>query len=168
MNFKTFIIILLAFVTIIRAQQLVEGILAIVGGDIILKSEVEQQVINYAMQNNINLNRNPSVANQLKEDVLSSLIEQKLLLAKAEEDTIQVDDQMLDERLKQRMQYFINQAGSEDELEKMFGKSIVDIKKDTREIIKEQLLVEKVRAQKFRDITVSRREVEAFYNTYKD
>ncbi|MBD3223110.1 MAG: parvulin peptidyl-prolyl isomerase, partial [Caldithrix sp.] len=35
-------------------------------------------------------------------------------------------------------------------------------------IIKEQLLVEKVRAQKFRDITVSRREVEAFYNTYKD
>ena len=42
------------------------------------------------------------------------------------------------------------------------------IRKDTRRVLEEQLLVEKVRQSKFQDIKVSRREVEQFYNQFRD
>ena len=42
------------------------------------------------------------------------------------------------------------------------------IKKDTRKIIEEQLLVEKVRQLKFSGLKISKREIEAFYASYKD
>ena len=42
------------------------------------------------------------------------------------------------------------------------------IRKDTRKILEEQLLVEKVRQEKFQKVSISRREVEDFYNNYQD
>ena len=42
------------------------------------------------------------------------------------------------------------------------------IRKDTRKVIKEQLLVEQTRAMKFQGMKISRREVQEFYNQYQD
>jgi peptidyl-prolyl cis-trans isomerase SurA len=42
------------------------------------------------------------------------------------------------------------------------------IRKDTRKLIEEQMLVEQVRSTQFRSIKVSRREVEEFYSMYED
>ncbi len=150
------------------SQQLVEGVAAVVGDEIILKSEVEQQAYNYALQNRINVEQNPKMLERLKKEVLNSLIEQKILLNKAQEDTITVDEAMVDQRLEERMNYMIERAGSEDELEKIFGKSMSSLRRDARERIREQMLVEQVRAAKFQDVKVSRREVEQFYDAYKD
>lgn len=152
----------------LKGQQLVEGIVAVVGDEIILKSEVEQYVYNYALQNRIDLKQNTKLLNNLKKQTLDRLIEQKLLLVKAEEDTITVEDEVLDQRVDQRMRYLIEQAGSEDRLEEMFGGSISKIRRDTRQVVKEQMLVEQVRQLQFRGINVSRREIENFYKTYKD
>ena len=58
--------------------------------------------------------------------------------------------------------------GSVDALEKAFRSNMKKIRKDTRKIVEEQLLVEKVRQGHFQGIKLSRREVESFYNTYKD
>ncbi len=150
------------------AQQLVDGIAAVVGKEIVLRSEVQQYVQNYLVQNRIDANKNPKIVAQLKKRMLDFLIDQKLLLAKAEQDTIKVDDQMLDQQVEQRIQYMINQVGSEDKLEKVFGSPMKKIKKDTRKILKEQLLVEQVKASMRRSLKISRREVEDFYKTYKD
>ncbi len=152
----------------LNGQQLVEGIVAVVGDEIILKSEVEQYVYNYALQNRIDLKQNTKLLENLKKQTMDRLIEQKLLLVKAEEDTITVDDEILDQRVDQRMRYMIEQAGSEDQLEAMFSGSISKIRRDTRQVVKEQLLVEQVRQIRFRGVKVSRREVENFYKIYKD
>ena len=153
---------------VLPAQQLIDGIAAVVGKEIILRSDIQQYVQNYIIQNKINVQANPGLMDQLKNQTLEKLIEQKLLLAKAHEDTVQVDEGLLDQKVDERMQYLISQLGSEDKLEKTFGSPVKKIKKDTRKIIKEQMLVEQVRAAKFRTMKVSRREVETFYATYKD
>lgn len=150
------------------SQQLVEGIVAIVGKEIILKSEIDQYIQSYIVQNRIDIKQNPQLVEELKNQTLEKLIEQKLLLAKADEDTLTVDDEMLDQRVEQRMRYLIEQVGSEDKLETVFGSPLKKIRKDTRKVVKEQLLVEQVRSMKFRNVKVSRREVEEFYKTYKD
>ncbi len=150
------------------AQQLVEGIAAIVGKEIILKSEIDQFVQNYLIQNRLNIPPGSEQYNTLRKKMLEGMIEQKVLLAKAEADTVTVDDQMLDQRVDERLKYMIEQVGSQDKLEEIFGSPISQIRKDTRKLIKEQLLVEQVRAAKFRDVKVSRREVEEFYKMFKD
>ena len=150
------------------SQQLVEGIVAIVGKEIILKSEIDQYIQSYIVQNRIDVKQNPQLVEELKNQTLEKLIEQKLLLAKADEDTLTVDDEMLDQRVEQRMRYLVEQVGSEDKLEAVFGSPLKKIRKDTRKVVKEQLLVEQVRSMKFRNVKVSRREVEEFYKTYKD
>ena len=161
-----FVMVLLA--SPLFAQQLVEGIAAVVGKEIILKSEIDQYVQNFIIRNRLDVKSNPKIINQLKKQTLERLIEQKLMLAKAEEDTITVEDELLDKQVDQRIKDMISQVGSEDKLEEMFGSSLKKIRKDTREIIKEQMIVEKTRAMHFQGLKVSRREVEEFYKTYKD
>lgn len=152
----------------LQAQQLVDGIAAIVGKEIVLRSEIQQYVQNYVVQNRIDVKKNPQLLTALTEQTLDKLIEQKLLLAKAEEDTLTVDDAMLDQKVDERMNYLISQVGSEDQLEKVFGSSLKKIKRDSRKLINEQLLVEQARAAEFRDVKISRREVDLFYTAYKD
>jgi len=162
------ILMLIVGISNIFAQQLVESIAAIVDKEIILRSEVEQFTQNYILQNRLKIRPGSEKYNQLRKKMLEGLIEQKLLLAKAEADTVKVDDQMLDQRVEERIKYMVEQVGSQDKLEEIFGSSISQIRKDTRKLIKEQMLVEQVRAMRFRDVKVSRREVEEFYKMYKD
>ncbi len=168
LKIKSIFIATILFVLPLSAQQLVDGIAAIVGKEIILKSEIDQHVQNFIIQNRIDVQSNPAIINDLKKQTLQRLIEQKLMLTKAEEDTITVEDELLDKQVEQRIRIMVNQVGSEDKLEAMFGSSLKKIRKDTREIIKEQMLVEKTRAMHFQGLKVSRREVEKFYKTYKD
>jgi len=164
------IIILLATLLLIpiSAQQLIEGIVGIVGNEIILKTEIEQHVQNYLIQNRIDIRNNEKMIKDLMKQTLDRLIEQKILLTKAEEDTVTIADEILDDRVDQRINYLISQVGSESELEKIFGSNMKKIRKDTRKVIKEQLLVEQTRAMKFQGMKISRREVEEFYKQYQD
>ena len=108
---KMFLIVLPLFLTVLQAQQLVDGIQAIVGREIILRSEVQQYVQNYIVQNRIDVKQNPELLTSLTQQTMEKLIEQKLLLAKAIDDTLTVDDMMLDQKVEERMRYLISQVG---------------------------------------------------------
>jgi len=149
-------------------QQLVEGVAAIIGKEIVLKSEVDQMVQSYAIQNRINLSKNESMYKELQKRIFERLIEQKILLAKAVEDTIEVDDRDIDQRVDQHIQYMISQVGSEEKLEAAFNNPIKKIKRDLRKETEERLKVDNLRRVKFSNVKVSRREIENFYKTYQD
>jgi peptidyl-prolyl cis-trans isomerase SurA len=171
MNFlKKTVYTLLSLFTISQAQNqnLIDGIAVIVGREIILRSEIEQHVQNYFLQNRVNQQTQNQIINQLRQQTVQSLIESKLMLTIAEKDTITVEPEMVDQRLEERISYLISRVGSEDELEKVFNSNMKKIRKDTRKILQEQLLVEKVRQQKFMQVKMSKREVESFFETYKD
>lgn len=168
MTNKTMIILFIFLIIPLQAQQLIEGIVGIVGNEIILKTEIEQHVQNYVVQNRIDMRNNEELVKKLMKQTLDRLVEQKILLTKAEEDTLFIADDILDDRVNQRINYLIGQVGSESELEKIFGSPMKKIRKDTRKVIEEQLLVDQARALKFQGMKISRREVEEFYKQYED
>lgn len=163
--------LLLAFMLAAQAlqgQQLVDGIAVVVGKEVILRSEIEQHMRNFLMQNRIDPQKNPEMVERIRVRTINTLVEQKLLKEQAAIDTITVDPEYVDQKVNERIQYLIQRVGSEEQLEKAFRSPMKKIRKDTRRVLEEQLLVEKVRQSRFQNIKVSRREVEQFYNQYRD
>jgi peptidyl-prolyl cis-trans isomerase SurA len=163
-----FILFLLINSVTVLGQQLADGIAAIIGKEIVLRSEVDQMARSYAVQNKINIANNPTILNKILSNVFERLLEQKILLVKAVEDTITVDDRDVDQRVEQHIKYMIDQVGSEEKLEEAFNNPIKKIRRDLRKETVDRLKVDMLRRTKFANVKVSRREVEKFYKTYKD
>ncbi|MBI1807234.1 MAG: peptidylprolyl isomerase [Ignavibacteria bacterium] len=147
------------------AQPLViDRIAAIVGKEPILLSDVNAQTEYYAFANHTDPNT-PG----LKQQVLDAMINEKLMLAKALEDTtIMVSEDMVTNQLDALIQQRIQQAGSEKKLEEVYSMPISRMKREFRDETRKQLLVQQLQQTKFGDLQASRREVEEFFTQYKD
>jgi peptidyl-prolyl cis-trans isomerase SurA len=144
--------------------EALDRIVAIVGKEIVLKSEVDGQVFMIAQQSKEIKTDDPAI----KKRVLDALINDRLMFNKANEDSIQVSDEEINGQLEATIQQMIAQVGSEDRLEKVYQMPIWKIRRDGREEIKKRILTERVRQQLFSEVKCTPREVEEFYNRYRD
>ncbi|CAN5621759.1 peptidylprolyl isomerase [soil metagenome] len=148
------------------AQPPVEGdkILAVVGNDIILESDFQYQLQLYARQNNLT-QLNPQIA----QSVFQSMLSDKIILAKAEQDSIDVTEDEVNKELDQRVRSLQAQLGSDQKLEEVYGMSLVKIRILLKDDLRKKLRSDKLKRQKFGNgLKVSDKEVKAFYETYKD
>lgn len=147
------------------AQTTLDKIVAVVDREVITLSDLNFTVQQVALQNRLDPN-SPSLRNQ----VLDGMINDKLVLAQAIEDSIVVTEEEITERLEQQINRLIYQAGGQDQLEKIYGMSVNRMKREYqfRELIRKQMLVQKIQQQRQMQLSVSRREVEEFFATYKD
>lgn len=152
------LIIVLSFTFGLQAQEIIDKVIAVVGNEIILKSEIENQYIQIQSQG-LYLD-----SEDLKCDILEELMFQKLLYLQAIYDSTEVTQKEVDTELDRRLSVFINQLGDEKKLEEFYGKSIVEIRSDFRDIIKEQILTQKVQASLTADVKVTPSEVKAFFD----
>jgi peptidyl-prolyl cis-trans isomerase SurA len=136
----------------------VDEIIGRIDDYIVLRSELESTYLDI-------LSRGERISGNTKCGVLKDLITNKLLVAKAEIDSILVEDNQVDQELNSRMALIINQVGSEDEIEKYYNKTIAEFKKELFDDIKEQLIVTKMRREILADIAVSPEEVKDFYES---
>ncbi len=143
--------------------QLLDGVVAVVGDEVILKSDIDSQVALYAYQNQIDP-RTPGLWKRM----LLLAIDQKILVTKAKLDSIQVNSSQLDALVAERISYIRQRLGSEEEVAKYFGKSISQLRADLREELKAQQMVAELQRKKFANITVSNDDVLKFYEAYKD
>lgn len=165
---KYVFIILIIMAGSLSAQQLFDGIAAIVGDEIVLVSDINALITSYAFQNQIDISRQPDLYQKLGEDFLHRLIDQKLLIIKADEDTIKADEDRVDQYLNQQMEYMIKQAGSEQKLEEYYSTPLFKIKSDLRKEISNQMRISILREKRFSNIKISRKEVEQFYQEFQD
>ena len=165
---KRSIFFLLLLVLLTHSQELIDGIVAIVGDNAILRSDLEQFARINASQMKIDPIRDQDKYIELVNKSLNVLIEENILLEEAKIESIEVKDRDVENMLKNQIQEMITQAGSRERAEEMLGSPISKIKRDYRPIIKKRLIVETLRSEKFKNITVSRREVNDFYNVFKD
>ena len=157
------LLIILLIPLTLPAQTLIDRIVAVVDKEIITESELNERVSFLAMQNRIDPNQKG-----LRTQVLDGLISEKLVLAQALIDSIEVTDDEITRALDQQITNFVRQVGSEQRVEQMYGKSIGRIKREYRTDIKNQLLVQRVRQQHEASISVTRREVEDFFLSFRD
>jgi len=166
-------IILTTFFTLtiyssVTYSQVVDGIAAVVGNEIILKSEVDQFAQTQALRMRIDPTRNPSRYKSLWRKTLDTMIDQKILLDRAELDSVEVSEKEVEDALDQQIDGIIQRIGSREKAEEIIGYSLSRLRRNQRDEIRKQRLVEKIQQMKFNDITVNRREVEDFFYQYKD
>ncbi len=138
--------------------QMIDRIIAKVDNYIVLESELNIAVEQFkANMENVS----PS---EVRCKVFETLIINKLMLAKAEIDSIVVDRAAVDEQLERRMQYFISQVGGADKLEAYYGKSLDDLKADLRKQVKEQMITQKMQDNITSKIKVTPGDVKKFYS----
>lgn len=122
----------------------------------VLKSDVEETKQSYVGQNQ------PAPPTC---QILESLVINKMMLAKAEIDSVVVDDKAVDNQLDGRMSYMIQQFGSEKNIVEAYGKSLELLKSELRQQVKDQLLVQKMQQKITDDVKVTPREVKKFFDS---
>ncbi|MCS6807953.1 MAG: peptidylprolyl isomerase [Bacteroidota bacterium] len=150
----------------LKSGEEMDKIVAVVGNEIILKSEVVGHAMMTAMQER-RMNARPDDPVLLRRS-LDALINEKLLVTKAIEDSLTASEEEITERMEFQIQAMVQQVGSERRVEEIYGMSMAKIRRDFREEIRKQLLTERLSQQKFAAIKVSSKEVQDFYQQYKD
>lgn len=144
------------------AQQngiVADKIIAKIDNNIILKSELEQAYLQYVAS------AQSRVGSQVKCQILESLVINKLMVAKAEIDSVVVADEEVMSNLNNRMNVFISRIGSEEKIEEYYGKTIDQFKAELKDQVKEQLIVQKMQSTITADISVTPSEVRKFFNS---
>lgn len=138
--------------------KVIDGVVAVVGSKMITISEIENQYLQYRAQGNIR-----GGEAETKCAILEGLMYNKLLLNQADIDSIEVTDKQVESELDRRIRYFIQQIGSKEKLEEYFKKSLVQIKDEFRDIIRDQIRVEQVQNNLTKNIKVTPSEVRAYF-----
>jgi len=137
-------------------MQVLDKVVAVVGENVVLMSDIEQQI------DQMSLSEVPVTANSRCE-VLESMMYQKLFVTRAKLDSVTVTEDQVNQELNRRLRYFISQLGSEEELEKFYGKTTDQIKEDFRDEVEEILLVQQMQQTIVGDVKVSPAEVREFF-----
>ena len=157
--------------SIIFAQESLDQIVAIVGKDIILESELKTQLEFYLTQTGKKV-ENPEELNILRKTLLDQMINDRLLLAKAEKDTLlKINEKEIEQTLEDQLSKIKSQFPSEEAFQKELkteGLTETELKRNYREQIKEQILRDKLISSKLSKANISSREVKEFYQSYKD
>lgn len=145
------------------SQQVLDKIVAVVDNEIILESELDFQTNVYASQRQIDVN-----APGLKKQLLNSMIEEKLIYAQAELDSITVTEDEINQRIDYQINVFTQQYGSIANIEKIYGMNIDRIKRELRDDVRKSLMTQRLQEKNFGKVEASKREIEDFFETYKD
>ena len=160
---KKFLFVLFVFAGLLNAQQVLDKVVAVVDNEIILQSEFDFRANLEAQQRNIN-----PADSTFRRQVLNAMIEEKLLYAQAELDSITVSDEQVKQQLEYQINYFIQQYGSRERLEQVYGMPIEKLKRSLQDDTKKNLMAEMLKQKKFGQMDASRKEIEDFYDMYKD
>ncbi|MEY3956467.1 MAG: hypothetical protein RLZ73_922, partial [Bacteroidota bacterium] len=140
----------------VENKNVLDRIIVKVDNYFILKSEVEGQYQQYITSGQAN------TPNRCQ--ILEGLVVNKLMLAKAEIDSVIVDDKRIDAELTSRMEQMEGQYGSAKNIVEAYGKSIATLKEDLRSSLKEQLTGRKMQDKITDDVKITPKEVAAFFN----
>ena len=145
-----------------------DGLAAIVGDNIILKSDLSQLVSMAALQQQINPANDYKRFQKLQLEILQSLVDQKIILEMAELDSIEVKEKDVDNALNKQIENFITQAGSKESAETSLGQSLKSFRREFWPEMRDRLISEQYQYSLLSNIKTSKEDVFSFFNTYKD
>ncbi len=148
---------ILPFITFSQ-EKTIDKIVAQIGDNIVLKSDIEAQKLQ-AIQAGIEIT--PEIDCQ----ILEELMYQFLLLNQAQLDSIEISDAQVDAEMESKLRVIEQQIGSRQKLEEFYGKTVTQIKREFRPIIRDQLLAKEMERQITSDVSLTPRDVENFFKS---
>jgi peptidyl-prolyl cis-trans isomerase SurA len=137
---------------------LVDKVVGIVDDRMILLSEIEAQYIQQKYQTTSTL------PPDFKCIILNESLTEKLMVAQAEIDSVEVTDDEVESTLDRRIRAFAGMAGSIEKLEEYYGKSVIELKEEFRVQVREQLMADQERYKIVGEVKVTPSEVNSFFN----
>lgn len=138
-------------------KVVVDKILAVVGDRIVLQSDIQNTIADAARQ-----------GDQLPEDAGCLIMEQallsKILALQAEKDSIPLSEEEVEAKLDLKVRYFINQVGSVQAFEEIAGKTVYQMKDESRQQVREQMLAEAMQRKVVENVRITPSEVKAFFD----
>ncbi len=157
----------LACITCGHAEEVIDSICGMVDDEIILESEVSYGVHTLLLESGEQY-PTPEKMAELRHSVLEAYIVQKILIARAAEETLTVEDRVVNRELDRKLKRLIQQVGSEGKLVEYFGRPLRQIKRELREGVREGLLSEMLKSRHLAHVQVRRSEVIEFYREHSD
>jgi peptidyl-prolyl cis-trans isomerase SurA len=151
--------------------ETIDRVVAVIGDDVILESELAREVYLYSMQFGLEVTSEEQLE-ELRSAVLERMIENRILLAEAKRDTIEPSETEVEESLNSAIQEIISRFPSEEAFQQQVaqqGMTVEGLRGRYREEIRNRLFVDGLIERRLKPgILVSGREVEEFYRTHVD
>ncbi len=138
-------------------QRLIDEVVASVGDDAILSSDIEYQY-GQAMIEGVNFN------GDMKCHILEQLLVQKMMLNQAKIDSVEVKDNEVMQQVDARLNYFTQQVGGQDKLEEYFKKPILQLRRDQMEAVRTQMITQKMQSSITKDVKITPSDVRKYYS----
>jgi peptidyl-prolyl cis-trans isomerase SurA len=136
--------------------QLIDGIVAVVGDEIILHSTLEDRALQERLQGG-------PAGDDEKCGFLEELLFEKLLLHNAKIDSLEVSDGEVMDEIERRLAYYIQMLGSLEAFEAEYGKSVAEWKADFTEPVMDQLLAQRMQQSISQEVRATPAEVIEYY-----
>ena len=161
---------LLLFLFPVKAQnqQKVDGVAAVVGDKVVLSSDVNQSLAMAVFQQKLDPNKDGDLIQSIKNNIINTIVNRKVVLIMAELDSVEVDEKEVDRSLQQQIDNIVQQAGGEDAAEKALGQPLRVFKREYWYDVRDMLVTQKYQQTIMSKVSVNRTDVERFYKTYKD
>lgn len=161
---KKSVLTALFFVSVFSAHAqenqgfVVDKIIGKVDNYIVLKSELDRAYLEH-------ISNGGNGGDRVRCQFLAILLRNKLMMAKAEIDSVVVSDDEVDSNTERRMSMIVSQyGGSVEEFETKFGKSMDQFKLELRDQVREQMVVGEMERTITKGLTVTPAEVKKFFN----
>ena len=161
---RLFLIIILTInclqFVIAQNSNTVDEIVAVVGKEIITRSELEEEFGVYLAQT-----KDISDEETVRAMILEHMMRQKLFTHQAQLDSVEFSDAEVDARVNYQFNYWLSQVGGNTKIiEEAYHKSIDEIKKDMRPVIREQMIAEQIQQTITANVTITPSEVKKFFD----
>jgi len=137
-------------------KNVIDEVIAVVGDNAILKSDIEYQYQQAIMQG-------MSAKGDLKCQLFEQQLIQKLMLNQAVLDSVEVNENSVINEVDRKMNMFIDRAGGKEQLEEWFKKSIIQIKKEQMQVVRDQMMTQTMQQNITEDIEPTPSQVRAYY-----
>ena len=139
-----------------------------VGDRVVLMSDVNQSLAMAVFQQKLDPRKDGLKIQSLKNDIINTIVNRKVVLIMAELDSVEVDDKEVDRTLQQQVDNIIQQAGGEEAAEAALGQPLRVFKREYWYDVKDMLITQKYQRTLMSKVGVNRGDVESFFNSYKD
>ena len=139
------------------AYQRIDGIVAVVGDEIVLASDVRDRVNQAQLEG-----REVSADNEC--GLIESILFEKLLLHNARLDSLEVTDAEVMGEIDRRLTYYLQMFGSLEAFEAEYGKSVAEWKAEFQDPVREQILAQKMQANIDQSVRSTPAEVQDYFD----
>lgn len=139
-------------------EVLIDKIVAVIGDRIILKSDVEVQTLQAKAQG--------LTGDELECEILDQIMLDHMFINHAFIDSLEVGDDEVEGELGSRINYFLSLfEGDLQKMEEYYGKSVLEMKEEFREQVREQLLSRRMQQSILSNVRITPAEVKTFFES---